>query len=65
MTAQAPQHSKERANRRHEFLSKLKQVYGGTGAKRDVFGKREALPHEIELMLAAVHLKTATQNEDR
>ncbi len=46
-----------------ELLSKLETLYGGTEAKRDVFGRRDASPHEIERSLAKVRRRSALENE--
>jgi hypothetical protein len=47
-----------------EWLAKLKRTYAGATVKRDVFGRRPALPHEVGIVLAARHSKTAVSSKD-
>jgi hypothetical protein len=54
----------ETQDEKSEWLSKLKRTYAGAAVKRDMFGRRPASPHEVEMALAARRSKTAVSSED-
>lgn len=58
---QLKQHPEARRDANPRLLAELQKLYGGKGVKRDVFGRRVALPGEVAAWVADVRRREPDQ----